>query len=473
MLIKYSLLQLIGKFVPGLIGFVVVAMLTRLLSPHEFGVFGIATALAQLIVVAGFAWLGLAVMRLATGQVEDPGFRASTLAAFGTAVAVIVVAAAAVCLTPFAAGYAGIVATAVFGGVVFALFDLRGAFYASICDFVSPMALSIARAVVVAAAAVAIAYQGGGGLAVSLGSSIAALCVIAVVCRSFVRLSAVDAKDVRRIYAFGLPLAGGLALFAISSWSDRLVLDAYSGTAVVGLYAAATAIVQNTLQLAANAIGSTALPLAVLAHENGGPEGGDRQLGRNLVALSGLLLPTAVALCALAPNVAEVLVGPDYRAALVALTPFLVGAALISGIRGNCIDHCFHLTGTTWHLIVLAALMAAVNLAMLVLLVPRYAHIGAGIAALVTAASGLCYGIVAARRVYRLHVPFLEISKVLGATAVMAAVLVPIARLRGVDALVIQLMAGGGAYLAAAFAFNLLNLRDIAIMTLSRRGAPQ
>jgi hypothetical protein len=45
--------------------------------------------------------------------------------------------------------------------------------------------------------------------------------------------------------------------------------------------------------------------------------------------------------------------------------------------------------------------------------------------------------------------------------------------LRGADALVIQLMAGGGAYLAAAFAFNLLDLRDIVVATLLRRGAPQ
>jgi O-antigen/teichoic acid export membrane protein len=471
MLIKYSLLQLVGKFVPGAIGFVLVALLTRLLSPHEFGVFGLTTALVQLIVLAAFAWIGLAVMRLATGHADDPRFRASALAVFGTATAVIAGAGALFCFAPFASGYAAIVGTAVFGGIVFALFDFRGAFYAAACDFVTPMALGIGRAVVASLAAIAVAYYGWGGLGVSLASSLAALCLIVFACRPFLRPAAVDAENVRRIYAFGFPLAGGLSLIAVSSWSDRFVLDAYSGSAVVGLYAAATAIVQNTLQLAANAIGSTALPLAVLAHENDGPEGGDRQLGRNLVTLLGVLLPAAIGLCVLAPNVAQVLVGPEYRDALVALTPLLVGAALLSGIRGNCVDHCFHLTGTTWHLFALAALMAIINLMLLALLVPPYGHIGAGIAALVTAAAGLCYGVVAARRIYRTHIPFREIGKVIGAAAVMAAVLAPLARFRGIDALALQLTAGLGAYLAAVLAFNPLNLRGAASLALSRRGA--
>jgi O-antigen/teichoic acid export membrane protein len=473
MLLKYGLLQLAGRFVPGVIGFVVVALLTRILPPHEFGIFGVVTALIQLIALAGFAWLGLAVMRFATGRADTGRFMASVFAVFWTAVAVIVVAGALSALMPFATGHVGIIATAVFGGIVFALFDLRGAFYASACDFVSPMVLNIARALVGAVVAVAVAYYGGGGLAVSLASSIAALCIIVFFCRSLVKLSPVDANDIRRIYAFGLPVAGGLTLFAVSSWSDRLVLSAYSGAAVVGLYAAATAIVQNTLQLAANAIGSTALPLAVLAHENGGPESGDRQLGQNLVALLGLLLPAGVGLCLLAPNVAAVLVGKDYRPAVVELTPFLVGAAVLSGIRANCVDHCFQLAGTTWHLVAIALLMATVNLGALAVLVPLYAHIGAGIAALITAAAGLIYGVVAARRVYRTHVPFLEIGKVVGATVVMSAILIPMAHFRGIDGLVIQLVAGGITYLAVAFALNLLNLRGVATMALFRRGAPQ
>jgi len=468
MLARYSLFQLAGKFIPGLIGFGLLGVLTRLLPPEEFGVYGLVTAMVQLIVLAAFTWLGMAVMRLATGRTAAPNFPPAALNVFAAVCLAVTAGAGVLLLTPIVSGSKGVIAVAVFGAFVFAYFDMRGAFYVASCDFVSPMLLNIGRALASAAVAISIALYGGSGLSVSIGYYVAALAIVLL----FASHGRIDGKlhlkEIRQICTFGLPLAGSIGFLAIANLSDRLVLNHYSGTTMVGLYAAATIIVQNTLQLAGNAIGAAAFPLAVLAYDGGVRQTVEQQLGRNLVALLGCLLPGAVGLCLLAPNIAQVLVGKDYREAVVALTPFLAGTTLLSGIRGNFIDHCFHLTRTTWHLLRIAIVMALCNLVSLFLLVPSYGYIGAALAGLITAGVGLVYGMLAARRVYPTGLPLAEIGKVIGATAAMAALLAAINDLRGPEALFAQVFLGGITYSAAVFALNVMNVRHTAITMMSR-----
>jgi O-antigen/teichoic acid export membrane protein len=423
MLIKFSALQLLGKLIPGLIGFAAAALLTRLMPPSEFGVYGLVVALVQMIVLAGFSWLGLSVMRIASGGNEEPGLWASSMAVFLTIAIVVACAAAVFSLSPFASGYRAIIAAALLGSLVFAYLDLRSSFYAAACDFAPPMRFSIARAVFGSGAAVAVAYWGGGGLAAALASFTAALLVIFATARrrSMEGLS-VDLGVMKSLYSFGLPLIVGLALVAVSTLTDRLILEYHGGKPAVGLYTAAAVLVQSTLLLAGNAIGTAGFPLAVRAYEEGGPLRADHQLRRNAVVLLAFLLPGGAALCVLAPNLARVLVGPHYREALVALTPLLAGAAVLTSIRANWLDHGFHLTRSTGKLAGIAGVMAVVNVAALLILVPAYSHIGAGAAALMTAAAGLVYGAYVAGHVYRMPFPWRELGKIVVAVAVMAAI---------------------------------------------------
>src|SRR6185437_966052 len=124
------------------------------------------------------------------------------------------------------------------------------------------------------------------------------------------------------------------------------------------------------------AIGSAAYPLAVLAYETGNRVASDRQLEQNFIALLGVLLPGAIGLSLLAPNIVTILVAPGYRQAVVGLTLLLAAAAVIAGMRSNFVDRAFQLTGSTGHYFWIAADMAAVNLAGLLLLVPRYGYRG-------------------------------------------------------------------------------------------------
>lgn len=470
MLAKYGTIQLLGRFLPGIAGFFVAAALTRLLAAEQFGVYGLASAVSQLVALAGFGWLGLSVTRLTTGREPEPRFTGSVAAVFGAIVLAVCACGAVSLLLPIASETARLVSAAVFGCVAFAYFDLKSSFYTAALDFLPLLRLNLTRAAISGAVTILAAGWSGSGLVAFIAACAAMLAVCLLWPRRHSRRAAlaVDWQTVKRICAFGLPIAGSLLLFAAAGWTDRLVLDIESGTAAVGFYTAATFIVQNTLQFASQAIGSAAYPLAVLAYESGNRRTCERQLEQNFIALFGFLLPAGIGLSMLAPNIAQVLVGQEYREAVVRLTPLLAAAAVISGIRGNFIDHAFQLTGTTWHYMGISADMTAVNIAALLLLVPHYGYMGAGAACLLTACAGLAHALLASRRVYRIPFPTGELGKVVAAALAMSVALFSVAQLRGVTALLAQIGIGILVYAAAAYGLNLLNVRRAATARLMR-----
>jgi O-antigen/teichoic acid export membrane protein len=469
MLAKYGLIQLLGKFFPGVIGFIVAGALTRLLSPDEYGIYGLAMALAQFVALGAFGWLGLSVVRMAASGPRDRGFESSVRALFGIITAAATSGGMVLYFILAGESYAPIIAAGVLGSIVVASLDLKSSFHTADFDFVAVLAINVVRAAAGAVVAVTVAYLGGTGLSVFLGSSVAMLAACLVSRQRFARRSFVpDLTIIRRICAFGIPIAGSLALFAVSAWTDRLVLSLYSGPAAVGFYTAGMIIVQNTLQWTAQAIGSAAYPLAVVAYENGGRLASDRQLEQNFVALLCFLLPGAIGFCMLAPNIAEVLVGRDYRDAVIALTPLLAAASVISGFRGNFVDHCFQLTGKTWHYMSIAVVTTVINLAALLTLVPHYGYMGAGFASLATGVAGLVYALIASRHVYRIPFPVREIAKVVIAASIMALALCFVDGLRGGAALCLQIGIGAATYIGASLTLNLLNLREPAASLLAR-----
>jgi O-antigen/teichoic acid export membrane protein len=113
--------------------------------------------------------------------------------------------------------------------------------------------------------------------------------------------------------------------------------------------------------------------------------------------------------------------------------------------------------------------MVIVNLATLILLVPRFGYLGAGAATLATAASGLTHAVIVSRRIYAMPFPSKELGKIILAVLAMALALSDTTQYRGVAALVTQIGIGGLTYGATALALNLLNLREAGWALLARR----
>jgi O-antigen/teichoic acid export membrane protein len=468
MILRYSLLQLFGRVVPGLLGFVLATLLTRLLSPAEYGAYGLAVAIAQFVFIAVFGWLGLAVTRFLTANPAGASLVAPTLALFALMAGLALVGAGIAAW--FAPGYGLLIGAGVLGGVMLAYFDIKCSFFSAAFRFEALLWLSLTRAKAGFIIAMVVAWFAGSGLLVFLGSC-AGIVVVSPFFRSATRADRyTPAPDkIRALVRFGAPLALSLALFSISQWVDRVIVQAEAGGIALGYYSAAAVVVQNTVLMLGTAIGSACLPLAVRAHEVGGYAAARAQLAQNLLVLLACLVPAAVGLAATAPNFAATLIGPDFREAVTTLTPILAASALLNSIRANFVDHAFHVSRATRQFFWIALVAAIVNLAALFLLVPRYGIVGAAIAGLITASTALLHAAIAAQREYALPLPTRDIAKIGIAILAMLCALAVTGSYRGGVALAVQIVSAALVYGVTLLALNLGNVRRTVFGALTAR----
>ena len=83
MLIRHSLLFTVAKLVPGLVGIATTALLTRLLDPAAYGLYGLALLVASFGATMVFDWLGLAYLRFSQTPERQAAVTGVTLALFG------------------------------------------------------------------------------------------------------------------------------------------------------------------------------------------------------------------------------------------------------------------------------------------------------------------------------------------------------------------------------------------------------
>jgi O-antigen/teichoic acid export membrane protein len=470
MIVRYSAVQFLGRFVPGLFGLLLASLLTHFLSPAEYGIYGLAAAIAQFVFLAGFGWLGLAVTRFFTANPEaDRLIRPAGFVLFFLGAVALAIGAALTLVDHFS-GYGVLIIGAVAGGILLAYFDLNLSYLSAAFEFRRSLWLNVTRAALGFLCAIAVAIAGGGGLEVFLGSCAGILLATPFFRRARPpRGAKVDPALVLKLVQFGFPLAASMALLAVAGWADRLVLEGVAGAAAVGYYSATTVLVQNTVQTLGSAVGSVALPLVVRAHERGGETASRAQFTQNLVILLGCLVPAGLGLAAIAPNLAEVLIGPEFRQQVVMLTPIVAATAIVNGVRGNFIDHFFHVSRQTGQFFWIALGAVVVNLASLALLVPTHGAIGAAAAGLITATTAFCHAAWAARRSYRIALPIREIAKLAIAAVAMIAVLETIMAHRGPAALLVQVLGGAAVFAVAAFCLNFGNLRGLLLVTRNAR----
>ena len=85
---------------------------------------------------------------------------------------------------------------------------------------------------------------------------------------------------------------------------------------------------------------------------------------------------------ALAPPLAEIFIGKEFRASVLAVVPWIATAAAVAGIKAFHLDIAFHLARRSGGLVATGALAACANAALNLLLIPRYGILGAAWATL-------------------------------------------------------------------------------------------
>ena len=452
MLIRHSALYTAGKLLPGLLGMVTTGVLTRLLDPQAYGLYGLALVVMTFGSTLAFDWLGLAYLRLAQRNEAVTG----TVAGLFAGLVVLTGAGAAIA---WAAGaFAGPAGASIAAGlllmVCYAGFELAAR-------------LPVAQA----RPGRFLLMNGGRGVLGLLGATGAAwltrdpawtACGMAVGTAGGILLGGPALTRPRfspalacQIVAFGLPLAASMALASVANSGVRGLLEALDSAEALGLYTAAFLLVQNTLAVAAAGIASAGYPAAVRALERGDDAGARRQVAANWALLLAVLAPMAVGMALTAPQIAALLVGPQYQAGVASLTPWLAGAGLFAGLRAQGLDHPFQLADRPARLAGVTAVAAVVAVVLTLVLVPRFGSTGAAAASLGAALSSCILAFVWGQRIWSVPLPLAAAARVAAACAVMAG-----AVLAAPDAFAVQVGVGVAGYAVACFVLDVLGVRS-------------
>jgi O-antigen/teichoic acid export membrane protein len=214
--------------------------------------------------------------------------------------------------------------------------------------------------------------------------------------------------------------------------------------------------------LICTSISTATFSIAVQELEHRGRDAGRIQAGKNGAVLLALALPACIGLALTAPQIAAVMVGPQFRTGVAALIPIMCFTALFRGVRGHFLDHAFHLAGRSDLMLLSYAPAAAADVVINLFVVPRYGMFGAAWTALGCQGLAVVTGWVIGRRVFPIWLPARQVFKILAAVVPMAGILGLIDFSRDWGGLLAAVGLGAAVYAASAVLLDVGGIRPMA-----------
>ena len=473
------------NIVQGLVGLASIVVFTRWLSPADYGVYALSFSAMSLAHTLVFTWMEAAMARFYAPEAEAKRlsehfatiYRCWALAA----VAFVVLAVAALWLwrvdgalkLATATGLAAILARSLLKLNTErrrAAGDVRGAALTDMAQTLGGFAIGFG-----------LILAGLRGAAPVAGMGAAAAVVLILLLPAELRRR--DGGDFSlakaRAYAtFGAPVALSLILALALSTTDRFLLAGYLGDTAVGVYHAGYSLANRTLDVMFIWLGAAGGPALIMALERGGSDALEKAAREQSGFMIALALPAATGLALVARPLADVMVGPALRAGAAQVTPWIAASALFAGLTTYYSHQAFTLGRRTGLLLLAMAIPAATNIALCVVLIPRFGLPGAMWATTASYAVGLAASLTLGRLARPLPIPLASIAKAALASAPMAAAVAALPAFGGGLELALKASVGLFVYGLAAYALNIGGLRsragDLTAMLRSRvtlRGA--
>jgi O-antigen/teichoic acid export membrane protein len=470
MLLRQSLLYLVANGLAAVIGFLSVVVLTRLVTPAEYGIFVIAMSFGTMLSTCFFTWQRHAILRFQSEREAD--VRLSLLAGYLATLALHPVALLAL-LTVFSIPLHKAMAAV--------LLAAAGAFYELGQEILRARQLvgAYVRGIVVRSFAslslclVAVWLDTGG---LGLVAAVIASYLISAgsnVVRIWARPRAPASKDeLTRLAAYGLPITLSGIFVALTLALDRFVVYTLLGTEAVGIYGATADFIRQCAILPAL---SASLAIAPLAVANLGDNEGTtttRNLADGAELLLAILLPAVIGLSIAAPQVAGTILGPDYRATATALIPVLAFAFLAHVLSQQYVQLSFALARRPQFYIIHTGSIFLVNAMLIVPLVKTWGAYGAAVSLLASEAFGVCLGFAMSRYAFPLPLIGARLIRIFVAAVVMAAACLLVQQwvqrtdLPGLMAIVV---AGVVSYALTALSLDVGRLRSAGTTALMKR----
>lgn len=471
-----------ANIVQGLVGILTIVVFTRLLTPAQYGGYALALTVMMLAHTTLFTWVEAALARFQARAVER-GEVADHLATLLRAFAVLalvfpVIAGLAVWLVPMPpalklAVIAGLAAVA-FRSLIRMVQERRRADG----EVMSAAALDMAQTAGSFAVGVLAIALGAGAAGPLLGLAAAAVLGLAFTVRKELALARggrFEAARLRGYAAYGLPVSLSLILSLVIASTDRFLLAAFMDAEAVGVYHAGYSLANRTLDVMFIWLGMAGGPAMVAALERGGRpalEASAREQSSFMVLLT---LPAAVGVALVAHPLAQVMVGGPLVEGAAHVTPWIAVGALFSGLTTYYLHQAFTLGRKTHLLLAAMVIPAAANLALTLILIPRFQIAGAMWSTAASYALGAVMSWLLGRRAMPLPLPLDVIWRGGLACAAMAVVVTRIPAVGGFLELFLKAGVGAAVYGGVVLLLDAGGLRGrgrLIVQGLRARTAP-
>lgn len=267
--------------------------------------------------------------------------------------------------------------------------------------------------------------------------------------------------DKARLYAMisrGAPLTVSLALLAFSGMIDRFLLANLLSVAEAGKYGASLDLVRQGLPMPAISIATAFVPVAVglLAARNAVQL--RAHLEKYLELLLAISVPACVGLALVAPLVADLVFGPNFRELSRAAMPIFCAAVLFQILTQQYFHTSFLLRDRPSFYLYNTVSTIAWNVMSTIPLILHFGVMGAVWGRLATEAFGAANAALLSRYAHPLPFPLKRVARILVASAAMGLCVVGLSRQTtglGPWALALVVPAGILVYAMAAWLMNI------------------
>jgi O-antigen/teichoic acid export membrane protein len=231
-----------------------------------------------------------------------------------------------------------------------------------------------------------------------------------------------DRNLLYQIFRFGWPVSA-TAIGNMSATFLRYMLNAVSGSAAVGIFAAASDFSQQTIGLLIGTATIAGQPLAFRARDLGDHKELADQLRNNARLIFAVGLPATAGLITLAGPISGVYLGPRFHVHSGLVIAIAAAVMFLSGLRTSYFEQAFEIALQTTPVAVNTGVRLVLLVAPSFWLIGSYGAVGAAIAVLISETLGLGLSIAWANRLMHLPIPWASWLKVAGATSAMVAAL--------------------------------------------------
>lgn len=416
----------VASGIPSLVGFAAIALYSRLLTQHDYGVYAVVLATVGLVNGLAFQWLRSSLRRFLPGYPGPP--EQLLVAVRGGHCALVcatlcVAAMGQVCgwaPTPLIVFGAGLVVVQSWAELGLEIVVVRG-------QVSRYGAILAGRALISLAVGVGLVRGGAGAVGALTGVLVGHLMVGIATARSEwrgVALRRPSKPSLAELARYGLPTALAFGLQFVLGQSDRYLLLAFRGNEAVGAYAAGYDLTQYAVGSLMMIVNLALYPGLVRAVDFEGLQQARAKLGHLGTIQLAIALPAAVGLGILAPSIGQVVLGAPFRAEASLVIPLVAAAALLGGLKAFYADVGLQMAKATSLQLASSAVAAVVNVGLNLVWIPMRGGVGAAEATLVAVLVGLVLSIVFSRRLLPVPLSIRERLPVVLATGGMAGVLV-------------------------------------------------